>query len=473
MSTPANQLMYPMSGAGSVGNTPTPTVGAGASTTPAAPGSGAATLGAGAGALGAGSLLGPNAGGLLGDIQTGAGQVASALSPSNLFSTTVGQSNLLQGIGPYAAIAGVGLSQADQAKKDLAAQTGQVAALGQPYVSAGQDLLKQFQSGTLTPAQQKVVDTATSQGNTLLASDPQLQQIYTQAFGDYASGTLRPADQLALDQKVAAQKQQVASALAQQGITDSSILAGQNQQIDNQATILKQQLLDAQFQTGNQAFDTWSKTTQAGQQLILQGQQYAVSSLNNTLQQALGTAATGIDPIMQSIQMQIAGDAQISASVSDLLGNLAKGYAVSQYNSGQAARAGTSTAGTGAGGAAAGAAKAATGGGGTPGTTTQNADGSSTTTNPDGSTTTTFSDGTTTTNAGGNTTIQSPSGPTNVGSTGTVDVTPPTTDLGQMYTPDVTGPTPTDFASIGIDPTIFGSGSTGDIASAFSGVTFP
>jgi hypothetical protein len=258
---------------------------------------------------------------LLSDIGTGIGAVGSALLGGNSVTS----------MAPYLAIGALGFSQADQAKKDAQAQADKVAALGTPYTQAGTQLLSQYQSGTLTPAQQSVVDTATSQGNTLLASDPQLQAIYTQAFGNYASGTLRPADQLALDQSVAAQKAQVRQNLSSMGITDSTILAAQDQQIDNNAVMQKQNLLDAQFATGNQAFSTWMQTTQAGQQLILEGQQYAVTSLQQTFNNALNAGQTGMNPVIQSVQMQIAADAQLGTAVSDLLGNLAKAYAYTTY----------------------------------------------------------------------------------------------------------------------------------------------
>ena len=68
---------------------------------------------------------------------------------------------------------------------------------------------------------------------------------------------------------VAAQKQQVRSVLQSQGITDSTILAAQDQQIDNNAAITRQNLLDQRFATGNAAYDEWLKSTTAGQQTLL------------------------------------------------------------------------------------------------------------------------------------------------------------------------------------------------------------
>lgn len=258
---------------------------------------------------------------LLSDIGTGISTIGSTLLGGNSVTS----------MAPYLAIGALGFAQADQAKKDAQAQSDKVAALGTPYTQAGTQMLDQYKSGTLTPAQQKVVDTAVQQGNTILASDPQLQAIYTQAFGDYQSGTLRPADQLALDQKVAAQKAQVRQSLSSMGITDSTILAAQDQQIDNQAIMTKQQLLDAQFATGNQAFSTWLKTTEDGMNMIQQGQMFAVTSLQQTFNNALNAGQTGMNPVIQSVQMEIAADAQLGTAVSDLLGNLAKAYAYTSY----------------------------------------------------------------------------------------------------------------------------------------------
>lgn len=306
-----------LASAASSSTAPTPTVNPGASST-------------------AGTTGTDTTSSLLNSIGTGAADLLSGAAG-------VLGGNTVTSMAPYLAVGAIGLSQANQAKTDASNQAATVAALGTPYTQAGTQLLNQYQSGTLTPAQQSVVDTATAQGNTLLASDPQLQAIYTQAFGNYASGTLRPADQLALDQSVAAQKAQVRQNLSSMGITDSTILAAHDQQIDNQAVMTKQNLLDAQFATGNQAFSTWAQTTQAGQALILQGQQYAVTSLQQTLNNALNAGQTGMNPVIQSVQMQIAADAQIGTAVSDLMGNLAKAYAYSQYQSSGAAKGGAGT----------------------------------------------------------------------------------------------------------------------------------
>jgi hypothetical protein len=279
----------------------------------------------------------------------GTDPVSAALT--SVGTSILGGSGSSTSMAPYLAIGAVGLAEAASANSTAQQQAATVAALGTPYTQAGTTMLNNAMSGTLTPAQQSLVNSYTTAGNTILSNpaNAALLTIATQAFGDYSSGTLPAGDQLALDQSVAAQKAQVRSQLAGMGITDSTILAAQDQQIDNNAAITKQQLLDQQFQTGNQAFTQYMQTTEQGQQDLIAGQQSAVTSLQTTLQDALSSGAQGSNDVIQAVQMQIASDAQIGTAVSDLLGNLAKAYAYTSYQNQQAAgKTGISTGQTGA-----------------------------------------------------------------------------------------------------------------------------
>ena len=233
----------------------------------------------------------------------------------------------LAGIGPYAAVGAAGIAQAKATQSQDQKYVQQLAALGGPQTAAGQALLKQFQAGQLTPQQQQVVDTSQKQGSDLMSAAAPLSAIAQQAYQNYQSGTLPPADEQRIKDQVAQQQQQIRQQLASQGITDSSILAGYDQQIQNQADETRQSLLDARFATGNQAYDRWLTTTQAGQQLQLQGQQYAVTSLDTMLNQSLGLTAQGMEPVAQSIQLAIQSDTQLSQQINDLIGNLSAAYA--------------------------------------------------------------------------------------------------------------------------------------------------
>jgi hypothetical protein len=231
------------------------------------------------------------------------------------------------GLAPSLIAGGIGLSQAKGAQNQSAAFAAQLQALGGPYTAAGQALLKQWQSGQITPTQQNVVNTLNKQGQTLEDSAAPLSAIAQEAYQAYQSGTLPPADEQRLQEQVAAQKQQVAQQLASAGITDSTILAGHYAQIDNQATETRQQLLDARFATGNQAYDQWLTATTEGQQLKAEAAKFAATSLDTMLTQSLNLGAEGMAPITQAIQLQIQSDAALSAQVNQLMGNLAAAYA--------------------------------------------------------------------------------------------------------------------------------------------------
>jgi hypothetical protein len=236
---------------------------------------------------------------------------------------------LLGGLAPTLVAGGIGLAQASGAQSQNAQLEAQMAALGGPYTVAGQQLLKQWQSQQITPAQQNVVNTLNKEGATLESSAAPLSAIAQAAYQNYQSGTLPAADQLQLDNQVKSQKQQVAQQLASAGITDSTILAGQNAQIDNQAMITKQQLLDARFATGNVAYDQWLTATTQGQALQAEAAKFAATSLDNMLTQSLSLSAEGMAPIMQSIQLAIQSNAALSQQVNQLMGNLASSYAYS------------------------------------------------------------------------------------------------------------------------------------------------
>lgn len=254
----------------------------------------------------------------------------------------------LAGLGPYAAVAGIGMSQAKATQARNDARAKQLADLGGPYTAAGQALLKQFQSGQIRPDQQNVATLATQEGQRLIDSGTGLSAIAQQAYQNYQSGQLPQADELRLSQQTAAQKQELRARLG--NITDSSILAGYDQQIDNQALMTRQQLLDARFQTGNQAYDEWLKSTTQGQQLKLEGAQFASKALDAMLEESLAVGTAGMQPVESAIQLAIQSDQQLSEQISQLLGNLSAAYAYTVSGPGRSGGAGGGGAGGGRGG---------------------------------------------------------------------------------------------------------------------------
>lgn len=255
---------------------------------------------------------------------------ASATGNQGLLSSLgslIPSASTLAGLAPTAAAGAIGLAQAKSSQQQNQALANQLAALGGPYTAAGQKLLAQWQSGQISPAQQNVVGTLNKQGQTLMDSAAPLSAIAQAAYQNYQSGTLPPADEQRLNDQVAAQKQQVAQQLASAGITDSTILAGQNAQIDNQAKITRQQLLDARFATGNQAYDQWLSATTQGQALQAEASKFAASSLDTMLTQSLNLSSEGMQPIEESIQLEMQSNNALSAQVNQLMGNLAAAYA--------------------------------------------------------------------------------------------------------------------------------------------------
>jgi hypothetical protein len=258
---------------------------------------------------------------------TGAQPAPSAPAPSGGGFNWGALGSTLGGLAPSLLAGGIGLSQAKGAQTQNDAFAAQLTALGGPYTAAGQQLLKQFQSGQIRPDQTNVANLATSQGQNLIDSGAGLSAIAQAAYKDYQAGKLPPADEQRLSDQTAAQKQEMRQRLSQQGIVDSSILAGYDQQIENQANINRQDLLDKRFATGNTAYDQWLKSTSEGQALKLQGAQFASQSLDNMLNQSLLLGSEGMTPITQAIELKMQSDAQLSGQVGQLMSNLASAYA--------------------------------------------------------------------------------------------------------------------------------------------------
>ncbi len=240
-----------------------------------------------------------------------------------------GLGSTIGSMAPYLAVGGIGIAQADAGKAADAKYANQLSTLAQPSLTQSNTLLGDYNAGKINPVDQAASTTEINQGKAILANPQlsQLSQIAQTAFADYNSGNLKPADQLQLDQSTQAAKQGVASQLAAAGITDSSVLSGQYQQIDNNAQIQKQTILNSYFATGNTAYDTWLTTTQAGNQAIVAGQAIASSSLQTELANSMAEANIGIGEMNTAITTQMQTDAAYSAQVSQLLGTLATAYA--------------------------------------------------------------------------------------------------------------------------------------------------
>lgn len=121
----------------------------------------------------------------------------------------------------------------------------------------------------------------------------------------YGTGNLTPAQQQQVRSYSAAQKGQVASQLASGGNLDSSTRATLNQEVDNNAAMLTQQLV-LQNQTIAQNAMTAANNT------------YTSMLTNSLAQTTLGTEAT-----MRAVQMQLQNDQQVQGIIQQILSGIA------------------------------------------------------------------------------------------------------------------------------------------------------
>jgi hypothetical protein len=282
-----------------------------------------------------------------------AGSVASSSDTSFLSDLsslgtdlTSALSSPLGELATYGGLTAYGLSQASAAQAQTQQEAGQITAASQPYLTAGQTLLSQYQSGTLPSWAQSTVNFDTTEGQSIINSGQGLQTIANQNLAQYSSGQLKPADQLALDQQTAAQTQQVMSQLGAGGTVDSSVAAAYTQQIQQNAAITQQNILNSYFTTGNTAYNSWLTSTAEGASLINQGGQFAQTTFNQMLTGALGLSDIGMQGLTTAIGLEIQSDTALSQEVSTLMSNIASAYAYTLAGPG---RSGTSATGSTAG----------------------------------------------------------------------------------------------------------------------------
>lgn len=251
---------------------------------------------------GSGTSLGTEAG------IVGAGLGANALGVPNAAALTTGA---------------LGLYQTSAAANQNAQTTQALENLGAPLTAAGGELMNAGLSGSLTPAQQNVVSTLNSQGQTLINSASPLASIANTAFANYQAGQLQPGQQQQIDAWTTSQKQQLQQMLSQNGIEDSSVMASQEAAIDSQATQLKANLMAQNLNLGDQQYAQWLSSTTQGQQLQAQAAQYSVQSVNTDLSEALGFSQAGMAPVEDAVKVSMAQDAALSSQTSSLFQNLA------------------------------------------------------------------------------------------------------------------------------------------------------
>jgi len=197
-----------------------------------------------------------------------------------------------------AALIGLGEYEASQAQKTTGQLTSQLTGPSQNFVSAGVTELQQTMQGlTGTPV------TSGSIGQQEQAAQ-NLGNIATQ----YSTGKLTDAQNQQVQQYVQSQQQQIRQQLANQGITDSSVIAMYDQQIQNNAAQLTQSLIE-------------QNTTLAGQALT-----QVQSTYSNLLNQSISTFGAGMGPIEDAVQLTIQQNTQIANGLQQLFGQIARGF---------------------------------------------------------------------------------------------------------------------------------------------------
>jgi hypothetical protein len=241
----------------------------------------------------------------------------SGSSSSSLFSDlTGGISSFLNSptgnVAEFGALAGLGLSQAGTAQKQAASAAGQLTGAGASFSATGTGILGEFNASQPASAGQQTTAAAG------------LGDIANTSISNYKSGTLSPADEARLQAQITQQKQQVAQQLANSGGTDQSALDTAYQQIDSNAMMNRQSLLNNQLTTGENAL-TQVQTT-----------------YNNLLNESLSSSEFGLGALAQGLQLQIQSDSQISQSLNALFGEIARGFGTAMGGSGGGAGGGAS-----------------------------------------------------------------------------------------------------------------------------------
>jgi hypothetical protein len=236
-----------------------------------------------------------------------AGTAATAASGLNWGSLLSGLGSVLSNPAFDAAtLAGLGEYEASQAQSQTAALTSQLTGPSQPLI--------QNATGQLGAIQQGLTGAPVTGG--AIGQSEQAAQNLGSLATQYSTGQLTPAQQQQIQQNVQAQQQQISSQLASQGITDSSVIAMYDQQIQNNATQQTQQLIQ-----GN--------TTLA--QNALQGVQSTYSSL---ISNAVSEFGAGMGPVEDAVNITLQQNTQLAAGLQSLFGSIAKAFTSSGGTSG-------------------------------------------------------------------------------------------------------------------------------------------
>jgi hypothetical protein len=233
---------------------------------------------------------------------TGTGTSAASAASSGL-----DWSSILSGLGQIAssplgssaALIGLGEYEASQAQSQTAALTAQLSGPGNTFIGAGTTELGQTMQG---------LTGAPVSGNSSIAQQEQAASELGTVANQYSTGQLTSAQQTQLTQQNQAAKQNIRAQLESQGITDASVIAGYDQQIDSQTAITQQQLIQGNLQIG----------------------QTALSSVQNTystlLTQSIGSLGAGMGPLEDAINLTVQQNTNLANGLQTLFGQIARGF---------------------------------------------------------------------------------------------------------------------------------------------------
>jgi len=229
---------------------------------------------------------------------------------------------------PPALMAALGIYEASSQKAQNQTEANTLSALGTPLVNASNTALTQAQMGTLNPQQSALQQSQLSQGKTLTGQAGPLLDIANTGFAQFQAGALPAWQQAELDQQKAAATAQLKQSLGSQ--VDSSALAAQQTQIDQQYDIAKGQLMIQNLNQSEQAFTMGINTQNMGYADIQAGYQTGVNAIQQSYNNAISLATSGFGPIEQAIQLLIQGDSQLSSSLMEMFGLIGMGFAEAQ-----------------------------------------------------------------------------------------------------------------------------------------------
>ena len=212
---------------------------------------------------------------------------------SGLLGNSTVDAGLLIGAGEY---------EAGQAQNQTAGLTSQLTTPAQPFVTGANTELSNTQYGLTGQG------TAPAQGSSIQQQEQAAQELGTVAT-QYGTGKLTDAQNQQVQQYIQQQQQEIRSQLASQGVTDSSVLTMYDEQIQNNAAQLTQQLTAQNLGISEQALSSVQNT------------------YNTLLNQSISQFTAGMGPIEDAVNLTVQQNTAISGELNSLFGQIARGMA--------------------------------------------------------------------------------------------------------------------------------------------------